>query len=317
MNTRLEQEQVWVISNTLPQAQAVAHGIDLRQVDAIQCYTYADLKSLPSNPNPNILILDLGKQNQQAPQALLWMETLSSQEPLALALAESFDEDLFFNLYDQGVREYLVKPLRSSYLMARILGMLQDLKTRKQLQYTENLLTSLGVLAPFSRCYQLPYWQEILQTSLTEQLSSSEPTPFVVAALQFHTAQNQAPGWLNNQPKAEQLLGQALRSALRACDAIGQSSPGAYWLYLPNLREHTLPSVEKRIRSYLQSFLTQVEAPNEAPTQVALSVRCVGESPQRWPQAGSLLEALSEGLPLKGDKSVAATSSLSQANRSS
>jgi PleD family two-component response regulator len=251
-----EANRIYIVAATQELAEELKQSIGLRGFDQVTAYTFVQAPNALRLREPDLVILDLGKQNQFATAALSLLNALP-EAAAAIVMAERFDEDVFFNLYDAGARDFLVKPVASPYLVSRILLALDALQERQQVQQWEGLLTGLSVLTPFTRVYNAPFFEKLLQLELDKFQQADMPAPLSLLALELGfqlPSTLEMPGPLGGA-NLEIVLGKVFRQTVRVKDYVGQQAENTFVVLLPQTTKAGAERVLERMLSELAKQL--------------------------------------------------------------
>lgn len=264
--------RIMIVAPSLKESQGIRQHLGLRDFDQILCHTYTEAANLLKNEWVDLVLLDLGRKNEQTPNALKLLGQLNDGAG-AIALADRFEEETFFNLYDAGARDYLIKPIPGPYLVSRLLNALDSLRYHQQARQWETLLTGLGVLTPLTRAYSKAYFEKLLQLELEKMVSMpTEKPPF--SLITIHVAPKEAeelePGPQVDPLRGanlEMLMGKVFRSGLRSKDMVGQWDNQTYTLLLPQTNPE---GAEKALNRLLDSIQKLEQGPLQEQLKVAV-----------------------------------------------
>jgi hypothetical protein len=258
----------------------------------------------------DLLLIDLGAKNKHAAMALPLLQR-KHEDCGAIVLGDKFEEDTFFNLYDAGAKDYLVKPVPAPYLVSRLLLALDALHEQQRCQHWETLLTGLNVLTPLSKAYNKVYFQKLLQLELEKMAAMpTQALPFGVLMVRVLPPTLELPGEeLETNPlrgaNLEHQLGKVFRQSARSKDTLGQWDENTYTFLLPNTKEagvtkalnRLLEALNKAATLPLETATDTTEEQGLTPANVAASLQWLEPSTNMgYVTAEQLLEGLASSL---------------------
>ena len=237
---------VYIVGQNVEQAEAVRQAVSLRGFDRVSCYALPELleqgPTLMHQLPPDLVILDpQGHYNQ----AFSVMNALEPGVPV-IFLAESFDEEVFLNCFDAGARDFLVKPVATSYLISRALMALEGRRTQAQLLQRNQALLELGVIGPHSNMFTTEYFIRALKRCVHHAQQTHAPLSLVaIQAVPATDAPNMPEGW---RVARDAHMAADLIACCRGGDIVGEYLEDGYLIALPGTGPEGAQTVARRIR---------------------------------------------------------------------
>ncbi len=159
-------DAIYIVGHTQAHAEEMKSSINLRGFDRVKCYSLDQAAAIITDHPPDLIIIDPeGKYKE----AIGLIGNFQHTVPV-IFLAETFEEDLFLNCFDAGAKDFLVKPVNSSYLVSRVLLALDSRRLREQLEQRDVVLKDLAVIGKYSNVFTTEHVVKMLKREV-ERLS--------------------------------------------------------------------------------------------------------------------------------------------------
>lgn len=241
-------ETILVISASSQQAEQVKNAINLRGQESIETTTFDQASEVVQQLKPVLSIVDLAilAENQ-----IPFVQHLSKYSPV-LVLAPEFQEDYFFNVYDAGAKDYLVKPVPEAYMAARILSILENRRTLKLLEDRENILKNYNVISKRCQAFTTNHIIELIKDT-SQKVSDATALSLILVDVS---------ATINTLPKETQKtlyppIVSILNSCARGNDLIGEYMEGKFLILMPGTRIDGAESLRNRLQEKLSAVNIQ------------------------------------------------------------
>lgn len=224
-------DNVFIVTTSAARGEEILSMLSLRGFDEVKLLSFEQAAPMVVHKNPDLLIIDPEGTMTPVLALLQDLKSLPAVEtaPSLMLLAEQFDEDQFLTFHDAGVREYLVKPLNSAYLVSRVLAVLDDRRLKANMNLREKLLQELSVFTRDSGVFTAEYFKRMIAMSATDR-KPPKRLGLVLLTCQGQPALSTLENTFRHQITT--FVAEALKVASRSSDVIGSLGPDTFALML-------------------------------------------------------------------------------------
>ncbi|MBX2861428.1 MAG: diguanylate cyclase [Vampirovibrio sp.] len=240
-------DAIYIVTRTQGRGDEIAKTIQLRGFDEIKCFLLTEVQNWDTDNWPDLLIVDSEGDDAGAIKVI---QSLKQAVPVVY-LADSFEEDTFLTCYDAGAKDFLVKPVNSSYLVSRILILLDGGRVQRQLEKRDAVLKDLSVIGVDSEVYTTEYFLRFLKEEVERLLASEHWAPLCLLVVQFR---GMTPELMSQQAFRTKLyahVAKMLEQCCRGGDIVGEYLMDKFAILLPNTSTNGGQAVSKRILEQL------------------------------------------------------------------
>ena len=243
---------ILVVAHSIERARTIRESINLRGFDSVECMVMSDFSQKlddPSHLQADLLMLDPeGSYNE----ALGLMNRLPSNLPV-LFFAESFNEELFLNTFDAGAKDFMVKPVSTSYLVSRVLIALDACRLQGQLRQRTGLLKELSVVGIHSGLLTTAFFLKALQEAVQEMISGNLPC---LSVLMIEL--DDVPVAWRNHPDFKKVVYREISTRLSQCcrgsDILGEYFQDKFAAVLPGTNLAGTRTLSHRLEQHLNGI---------------------------------------------------------------
>ncbi len=255
-------DNILIVSNELDRANAISSDIHLRDAGDNVIADFEQAASYLKSNTPMLMVVEAG----QAPDQVTALLEHRHKATEVMVLASQFDEDWFLTLHDQGVREYIVQPVSSSYLFSRILLFLEEQHLKKQVQARNDVLQELGMVSERSGSFSTSFMLEMLKKE-SDQLLLDPQKSLSVMVVQMAGYPSPLKGLAES--RVYEAVSEKLHHCARGKDIVGEYFEDKFIVVLPGTPLVGAQSLSQRVAHQLNGFDVDV-----AGKTITLQARC-------------------------------------------
>jgi PleD family two-component response regulator len=261
-------DSIHIITSDPSQGETLQKVLNLRGFDRIRAMRYEEAKQSLHQDPPVLAVVDLSQNKDvEALESLLKPVTGKIK---VLVLADAFQEDLFLRCHDWGVRDYLMKPIPETYLIARVIHLLQEARLEQILQQKDSILIETGVLSERSGCFTTSYLMKQLerQMALHTQSNPLQTMSLVLVALQGGEKAWRSSDWTAIYAE----VADELKNSARGLDIIGEYLVDKFAVLLPNTGKPGAMALLDRLRHRLDVLCGRWTQKTQMPLSIQLGL---------------------------------------------
>ncbi len=247
-------DSIVIIAKTEPLAEKIKESINLRGFDRVKCYSLSQAAGVLTDYPADLVIIDADGAYDEA---LGLISNIEYSIPI-IFMAESYDEDLFLNCFDAGAKDFLVKPVNTSYLVSRVLVALDGRRMRDLLQQREVILKDMAVIGKYSNVFATEYLVKMLRREV-ERLSSENLPVLSLMVIQLEGFDTHLAVKSEFKKMLYQTVAQTLLQCCRGSDIVGEYFEDKFALVLPNTGLDGAESVSDRVMARLDGRVLRFE----------------------------------------------------------
>lgn len=236
-------DSIYIVTLTAQRGEAIKNSIILRGFDEILILTTEQAGLLVKTTPPALLILDTEEQPQKTVEILSELpKTIRS-----LVLVNEFDESLFVSCYDNGTRDFVVKPVAEVYLIAKVLQALYESRMSQILAQKDQILVENGILSGTSGLFTTSYFLKFLQrySQGSENAYTEEKDALSLLLIQLEGFPTPLPAHLQNVMMKD--VGERIRECARGLDIVGEYFINKFAVLLPKTGKRGAKALANRI----------------------------------------------------------------------
>lgn len=255
-------DNILIVSNELDRANTISSDIHLRDAGDNVIADFEQAVAYLQSNTPMLMVIEVG-QNQNKVSDLLGYRHKDTE---VMILASQFDEDWFLTLHDQGVREYIVQPVSSSYLFSRILLFLEEQHLKKQVKARNDVLQDLGLVSERSGAFSTSFMLETLKKE-SDQLLLDPAKSLSVMVVQMAGYPSPLTGLVESC--VYEAVSEKLLHCARGKDIVGEYFEDKFIVVLPGTPIVGAKALSQRVVHQLNGFDIDV-----AGKTITLQARC-------------------------------------------
>jgi PleD family two-component response regulator len=243
-------DTIYIMTRSPVRAEDIKRTIVLRGFDEIVCLSLQDSLADFPDSKPALLIVD---PEGDAEQLLVLMRSLP-EGLKSLILFDQFDETVFLACHDAGARDFMVKPVPESYLVARVISTLQEYRLEQIAAQKDRILIEMEVISPRSGLLTTPHLLKQLK-QITEGISPESPELLSLLMLELQGCQD-----LISEAAQNTLIfqvGSLLKESARGLDWVGEYFMDKYAIILPQTGKRGATALRKRLLERLGNLSFQ------------------------------------------------------------
>ncbi|MGE0199739.1 MAG: GGDEF domain-containing protein [Candidatus Melainabacteria bacterium] len=265
------EQSILVISGSASEGDSILQTLQIRGVGERRMCTYEEATETLRSLEPVLVIFD---SRDHAANVIALLPLLDTIGCGGIVLADRFDEEFFLTCHDRGIRDYLVQPVPTPYLLSRVLMFFAEQQLLTRLSEHESVLQELNIISTRSHLFTTRHIIECLRHEVNHHLSASDkPLSLLVV---------QTGGYPAPLPKEEQAtvygtLGQIIKSCCRSLDLAGEYFEDKFIVLLPETGTAGAQTVARRLLERLQGLtltLTQGKIQLQARVGIAEYRNC-------------------------------------------
>jgi len=243
-------DSIHIITSDFTQGEMLRSALGLRGFDKIRCIPLQQAAISLNNELPVLLIVDLGVEHS-APNLESLLRPISGKVK-NLVLADSFNDDLFLLCHDFGTRDYLVKPVPESYLVSRVINLLQEARLEQILRQKDEILVETGVLSERSGCFTTSYLMKQLERQMLQHTlrGTDDTMSLVLVALDGGSEPWRVADW--NAVYAE--VAGILKNSSRGLDTVGEYLVDKFAVLLPSTPKKGAAALVNRLEERFKNL---------------------------------------------------------------
>lgn len=246
------QDITYIISQSQTRAEAIRQVIDLRGVDDILTMPYDSAASQLHKKEPALIIFDV--ESDFAPVLSLLPQVSSGIK--CILLADTFDEEAFVASYDQGVRDFLVKPVPNAMLVSTLIRLLQERRQQFLIAQKDHILEEMGVLSANTGTFTTSYLIRLLEAEFSRWQKQNNDS-FCMLVLQINGLEPNLPEITRQEIRVQ--VARIIKDFARDSDLVGELFASRFAVLLPHTAIRGARTLAKRLITQIQQ--THFKAP--------------------------------------------------------
>lgn len=238
----MKNNNILIISNNKDVGEKLSEKIKLlRECDTIQQITYIETISVLNSTQPSVIMLYCGKTDTIS--IIKEIRAIKSLDKVPIIfITDTYTEDKLLYAFDNGADEFFFLSDSDSVILMRIFLTLQKSVLYKQIEITNNILISAGILDKNSGIYLKEYTPIVMKNFFNQSIEENlENTIFMyIKPLPYEKKRL-------NMAK----IAKVIKSILRGNDITAYGKSAGFYLLLYNAGIKGANSVFERIKNSL------------------------------------------------------------------
>ncbi len=256
-------DSIVIITQTEASAEAIKDSINLRGFDRVKCYLLDQAAGILTDYPADLVIID---PEGAYDKAIGLISNLDPSVPV-IFIAENYDEEVFLTCFDAGAKDFLIKPVNTSYLVSRVLVALDGRRMRDLLQQREIILKDMAIIGKHSNVFATEYLVKMLRREV-ERLTSENLPSLSLIVIQLEGFDTHLAVNTEFKKVLYRISSKTLLQCCRGSDIVGEYFEDKLAVILPNTGMEGAQKVSARILSRLNGRAIPFED-----TEIPLSIR--------------------------------------------
>lgn len=244
---------VLVVDGDRKTAQYYRNVIESGGIAVITVYDIREALAVLDEVHPDLILLDLLPPDMNENEVLDRIQAVSEQDIPVFILSCVEDIDTKVKLIENGVEDYLVKPVRSAELLVRIKAALRKVNIRNTLRSNMNKLYEESIQDSLTKLYNKHYLKTVIDEKIAFSRRYKRPFSVIMIDIDRFKCINDVFGHLAGDSVLEELA-VILRKTVRASDVVARFGGEEFVIVLPEIGLGEAFIVAEKLRVAVENF---------------------------------------------------------------